>query len=643
MIREFRSRSLFETWRLAQAAGRAAGVTRLGDITQFSGTGLPVFQAIRPLSRSLAVSQGKGGSAIAAQVSALLEAAELAVAETLPHRGMAAALASFAAPIRECWSGHRDALCIDLDLRQPRYWLDGADLRTGAPVPMPWDLLSLDFTRTPLEHPATSNGLATGNTRDEALVASLCELLEHHHAALFEDLSPPERRGLQIDVGSIDDPDLAIFLSKVVRAGFVPRMWSLGQRDGIASIHCTLFRGADELDDLLPAAGSACHPDRGVAAARAVLEAVQARAALVAGSRDDVAPSAYRNGKRRSLALAFRSLALGEGELRWREVPHARCANTAGQLDLLLRRIFALTPLPVLAFEHRSPVKGLFIVHALAPGLRDLSRTRARHDEAPPPQIATRSARTAKLVLFAGPSITGIELPQSIALRPPAVCGDLSELLDDPPSAVALIDGCFALAPTVCHKEILALISSGTTVIGGASLGALRAAELADFGMHGVGAIFAAYRVGAIRRDDAVMLTHGPADFGFVPFTIPLVDAEFALHGMKIAPRDRRMMQRIVRTVHYTLRTWDVCCELFARRTGRPFPIAPTVLEAAPSLKRLDAQVVVDMLATESWRRLPASAAPDLPITSYFARLLARSAPGFLAGRTVRIPDVRAC
>ena len=70
--------------------------------------------------------------------------------------------------------------------------------------------------------------------------------------------------------------------------------------------------------------------------------------------------------------------------------------------------------------------------------------------------------------------------------------------------------------PTVRHKEILWAMSRGIHVFGSASIGALRAAELAAFGMEGVGTIFELYRDGVLEDDDEVAIAHGPAEVGFV-------------------------------------------------------------------------------------------------------------------------------
>ena len=60
------------------------GITRLAEVTGLDRIGIPVWMAIRPNSRTLAVSQGKGLTDAAAQASALMEAAEIASAERFP-------------------------------------------------------------------------------------------------------------------------------------------------------------------------------------------------------------------------------------------------------------------------------------------------------------------------------------------------------------------------------------------------------------------------------------------------------------------------------------------------------------------------------------------------------------------------------
>lgn len=75
---------------------------------------------------------------------------------------------------------------------------------------------------------------------------------------------------------------------------------------------------------------------------------------------------------------------------------------------------------------------------------------------------------------------------------------------------VAIIDGVMLTDAAVGHREILNLLRSGVTVIGGGSMGALRAAELQDLGMIGIGRIFEEYASGRIEGDDEVVLLYDP-------------------------------------------------------------------------------------------------------------------------------------
>ena len=53
---------------------RKLGITRLANVTGLDYLGIPVFMSIRPNSRSLSVSQGKGIDEDAAMASALMAA-----------------------------------------------------------------------------------------------------------------------------------------------------------------------------------------------------------------------------------------------------------------------------------------------------------------------------------------------------------------------------------------------------------------------------------------------------------------------------------------------------------------------------------------------------------------------------------------
>lgn len=130
-------------------------------------------------------------------------------------------------------------------------------------------------------------------------------------------------------------------------------------------------------------------------------------------------------------------------------------------------------------------------------------------------------------VLFAGPSLFGQDPDLTgLELRAPARQGDIHRAVLDGAEAIGLIDGVFGFVPSVWHKEILFALTQGVRVLGGASLGALRAAECHSFGMEPVGEIAAAYTNGARYEDADVCLAHCPAEMDFMPLSEPLVDVE---------------------------------------------------------------------------------------------------------------------
>ncbi|MGA3199709.1 MAG: TfuA-like protein [Halobacteriota archaeon] len=122
----------------------------------------------------------------------------------------------------------------------------------------------------------------------------------------------------------------------------------------------------------------------------------------------------------------------------------------------------------------------------------------------------------------------------SIDKRPhccaPAVRGDVSGAARAGASLIGLIDGVFYDRAAVSHREIIEAVRSGVTVVGGSSMGALRASELDGFGMIGVGKIYACFKQGLIEADDEVAVAYNPVTLA--PVSDPLVNIRFALHSL---------------------------------------------------------------------------------------------------------------
>jgi hypothetical protein len=184
-----------------------------------------------------------------------------------------------------------------------------------------------------------------------------------------------------------------------------------------------------------------------------------------------------------------------------------------------------------------------------------------------------------RAVVFVGPSLApelaaALVDGRPVELRPPARRGDLLALLAAPPAIVGLIDGLFGGAPSVLHKEILLLLDAGVQVLGASSMGALRAAELDRYGMIGIGHIYRLYRSGRLSGDDEVALLHAPADLGFQPLTVPLVDLRLnlrqATRSGQVPERSARNLVRAVRNMPLEARTTANILVRAAQHMPRP-------------------------------------------------------------------------
>ena len=165
-------------------------------------------------------------------------------------------------------------------------------------------------------------------------------------------------------------------------------------------------------------------------------------------------------------------------------------------------------------------------------------------------------------VVFAGPTLTATEVKNRLdaEVLPPVAQGDVYRVVREKPLAIGIIDGYFDGAPSVWHKEILWAIEQGITVFGSASMGALRAAELTDFGMIGVGTIFEAYRNGEISDDDEVAVLHSPAELGFATLSEPMVSVRATIERARmekvLTAETADLIISTAKSLHYRDRIW---------------------------------------------------------------------------------------
>lgn len=168
------------------------------------------------------------------------------------------------------------------------------------------------------------------------------------------------------------------------------------------------------------------------------------------------------------------------------------------------------------------------------------------------------------VLCYLGPSLdiaTAKSICPDAIFLPPARHADLvSHVYQYNPSHVLLIDGDFNHVLPVWHKECAFCAMKGVRLYGASSMGALRASELADFGiMIGCGTIFHWYWEGLCEADDEVAVCYHKSPSGeYVCDTCPLVNIRAGLIkqvNLGLMTQDEADEElRLQRSIHYTER-----------------------------------------------------------------------------------------
>lgn len=239
------------------------------------------------------------------------------------------------------------------------------------------------------------------------------------------------------------------------------------------------------------------------------------------------------------------------------------------------------------------------------------------------------------VIVFVGPSLPTAIRPADPRFdwRPPAQAGDMLRLLDDGPRTICLIDGYFDARPAPWHKEILVLIEIGARVLGAASMGALRAAELDRHGMIGVGAIYRAYREGRITGDDEVAVTHAPGELGWTALTDAMIEVRASLAAAArakiVSVETAHELRAAARSLHFSERTWPGILAAVRWRDAAASSLLAWLEGNAVHLKQRDALRCLDEASSGEFSHRAVHATPRTCFISDLANECGVALPRF--------------
>lgn len=351
------------------------GITRLARQTGLDVIGIPCWAATRPNALTLAVNMGKGADDDAAMASAIMEAAEYAIAESpdVPLiRATAAELRTAGKTVFDVspWLPLKAPLPDDL----PLDWLEGTQLFSGAPVYAPRDALVIGGAATLTDISQSTNGLASGNTLEEAIFHALCELVERDATTLWIFKPDEAAAATEIDPASFADPVIDGLIAQIGAAGLRVTLFDQTTSIGLPVIFALLAprdQPATRYFDL--AAGCGCHPVAARAAIRAITEAAQTRISNIAGGRDDFDPAEYHQ----RLSASLQSLATLRAEVPGPPPPGLPMGTGLSALfDHARAQLAGAGITSIAAFPLGGAKAGIAVARLLAHGLEDRSTNR---------------------------------------------------------------------------------------------------------------------------------------------------------------------------------------------------------------------------------------------------------------------------
>ncbi len=277
------------------------GITRLANITGLDEIGIPVYVAVRPNSRSLSLSQGKGLSSINAKVSALMETIESYHGETIETEIITGSINSLSGSglrlsnVDEIPSYRNSAFNHHVNAE----WIEGNEIFSEERSLVPYEAVNVDLRIKEKDCPKyfiqSSNGLASGNTDQEAISHAICELIERDSYACWSLQSRKYRSYTKINIDTVQNPICCRLIERFYQANACIGIWDISSDIGIpAFLVRVISRDKPPLSQIRPASGFGCHPDKILALIRAITEAAQSRLTFIAGARDDIRLSHYR-------------------------------------------------------------------------------------------------------------------------------------------------------------------------------------------------------------------------------------------------------------------------------------------------------------------------------------------------------------
>lgn len=353
------------------------GVTRIADITNLDRLGIPIFSSIRPTAARGAISiySGKGSTEQRARISAIMESFERCLAErsginaNIKGEINAPALVESYANAKGNYNLLDPHALLLPQLYVPQNlmeWVGAYDLMNKEEI-----FVSANAVYHPYDAPgqcqklflSNTNGLASGNILEEAILHGLLEVIERDaisKAQFSRDL------GREIVLTEADGY-LFELAQKFKNADIELRVWLVPSDTGIP----TVIAATDDTrlkDPALLVMGAGSHLKPEIAIARAITEAAQSRVVQIQGAREDTDREGFIRSVGYDRMKRLNWFWFNDGEkISLSEVKDISGKSPAENIDLILEKLKGIAEKVLVVDLSREEV-AVPVVRVIIPG-----------------------------------------------------------------------------------------------------------------------------------------------------------------------------------------------------------------------------------------------------------------------------------
>ena len=353
---------------------KIAGITRITEITHLDRIGLPVFSAIRPTSQDGAISiyGGKGISSEHAKASAMMEGFERYSAEKQDENLVTGTVSEISS------KGNTidvESLNLPKDFKKENIelfnleWNICHDLISGDDYYVPSNAIYhpyvLEDNSCQSLFKSNTNGLASGNSLEEAILHGMFEVIERDAWSIFE---LTHKNYKQIDLDSIESETVNDALSK-----FSENDIKIKLMDFTADVNIpTIAASADDTllkDAGLLTLGIGTHLDPEVAVLRALTEVAQSRATQIHGAREDTvrADFARTAGYERMKRINKYYFQEEDEKIRLSDIENRSTDSITKDIDIVLDELKSNEIEHVLYYDLTRPELNVNVVRVIIP------------------------------------------------------------------------------------------------------------------------------------------------------------------------------------------------------------------------------------------------------------------------------------